>query len=57
MNVGSASSTYASSVYDSKDDDREYQIHFEVRNIALQRNADDLGGVDWDKAEYFVKIR
>ena len=39
MNVGSASSTYASSVYDSKDDDREYQIHFEVRNIALQRTS------------------
>ncbi len=57
MDVAVTSSTYTCTVYDSRGDDRECRVHFEVRNTALQRNADVLGGVDWDKAEYFAKIR
>jgi len=33
----------------------EYVIAFCPRTVALQINIDDLGGIDWDHAAYFVE--
>lgn len=33
-----------------------YMIVFCPTTVALQRNADDLGGIDWDHAAYFEAV-
>jgi len=37
-------------------DDIRYAIVYCPTTIALQLNADDLGGIDWDKAAYYREI-